>query len=219
MKPAAFLPGGITPTGLGPREAVALFATSTHVMDSEGERVLDMAGGDLSRLNSGRAPLLADHVRSVQGILGVVEAAWLDGERALCRVRFGQTRDAEEAWCLVRDGIASSVSMGFRIHAAEPLGEAGARRITAWQPYEISLVPLPADWRAQLLPVADGEAAWQAALQARRDAVDHRIARAEVARLESFADAAASTVAERTGLPLADVQDVLRAEARRFLGA
>lgn len=101
---------------------------------------------DLSRLND-RACLLFNH--NEDEVIGVVESARIDSDgfgRAL--VRFGKSEEAEEAWNDVQDGILTKVSVGYRIlevKLTEETAELDTYTVTAWQPYEISLVSIPAD--------------------------------------------------------------------------
>lgn len=110
--------------------------------------ILDHSPGacDLSRLND-RANLLFNH--DPDEVLGVVETARIDADgmgRAL--VRFGKSEDAEEAWQDVQDGILTKVSIGYRIREVKLTEEREAidiYTVTRWEPYEISLVTIPAD--------------------------------------------------------------------------
>jgi len=115
---------------------------------------MDPKAVKLERLNAG-GPLLDAHSSwSIQDQIGVVEpgtAKVVKGE-ARATVRFS-ARDAVEAiWQDVRDKIIRSVSVGYRIlRFEEEQGKDGAlpiRTATLWEPYEISLVPMPADFGA-----------------------------------------------------------------------
>ena len=107
----------------------------------------------MSRLMSG-APLLWNHNTDEQ--LGVVESVRIGTDR-VCRavVRFGKSADAEEVFQDVVDGIRRNVSVGYLIHKAELVkvegdpnqgdSQADTYRVTDWEPYEVSLVSVPAD--------------------------------------------------------------------------
>lgn len=99
----------------------------------------------LGRLN-GSAALLMDH--NIRDQVGVVEKAWIKGKKGYAIVRFGKSARAEEVWQDVRDGIRKLVSVGYRIHELildkEKDGQA-TYRATDWEPYEISIVAVPAD--------------------------------------------------------------------------
>ena len=106
---------------------------------------------DLERLNSGHAPLLNGHVAySVADILGVVveNSAELAAKAARAVVRFSRRADVDDVWHDVVDGIVSSVSVGYRVHQfTETRDKEGrlTRTATRWEPFELSLVPIPAD--------------------------------------------------------------------------
>ena len=101
---------------------------------------MDAAG--LERLNDG-APLLFNH--DPDRVLGVVERAWIDGEkkRGYAKVRFSRNKSAQEILDDVRDGILRGVSFGYSIDEMQERD--GAMVATRWQPYEISVVSIPAD--------------------------------------------------------------------------
>lgn len=116
----------------------------------------------LSRLNAGAS--LIDSHRTYDGvgsILGVVEKAWIADGQARARVRFSKRPDVEPVWQDVLDGIVRNVSMGTYVLEAEEVTKTGAEmkrfRATSWEPYEISLVSVPADAGAQVLEAKDAE--------------------------------------------------------------
>lgn len=112
-----------------------------------GTEILDHGSSSvrLGRLNSGAA-LLVNH--DVECQVGVVERAWLDGRRGRAIVRFGRSDHAEEVFQDVRDGIRRLVSVGYQIlkMVLESATEGEETyRVLDWEPYEISLVAVPAD--------------------------------------------------------------------------
>jgi HK97 family phage major capsid protein/HK97 family phage prohead protease len=98
---------------------------------------------DLSRLNDG-APLLFNH--NPDRVIGVVERAYIDGNkrRGYARVRFSRNSFAQEILSDVKDGVLRNVSFGYSIDKMEERGS-GDFVATAWSPYEISVVSVPAD--------------------------------------------------------------------------
>lgn len=117
-----------------------------------GVEVLDCQPGSIrmGRLNNGGA-LLDNHDSDEQ--IGVVEKAWVDTDK-VCRavVRFSRSPEADAMFLDVQDGIRRHVSVGYMIHkyteetAISPDGtENTICRVTDWEPYEISLVAVPAD--------------------------------------------------------------------------
>jgi hypothetical protein len=108
------------------------------------------------RLNSG-APLLNAHsAYSLQDQIGVVESGSIriTGKEGRATVRFSKRADVEPIWGDVRDGIIRSVSVGYRVHKfEEEQGKNNAlpvRTAVDWEPYEISMVPMPADTGARV---------------------------------------------------------------------
>ena len=100
---------------------------------------------DLSRMNSGHAPLLLDHDMTKQ--IGVVERTYLDeaDRRLRAVVRFGKGALAREVYDDVKDGIRSNVSIGYQIRQMEDKRSDGTVGISSWIPYEASIVSVPAD--------------------------------------------------------------------------
>lgn len=101
----------------------------------------------LGRLKAG-GPLLCDH--DARDHVGVIESVRIDDDlvgRAV--VRFGKSERAQEVWQDVVDGIRRNVSVGYVIHKAQLVETGDASidtyRVTDWEPYEVSLVSVPAD--------------------------------------------------------------------------
>jgi len=99
------------------------------------------------RLESG-APLLMDH--NTRDQVGVVEEFTIEKDGiARANVRFSRSSRGEEIFQDVRDGIRKSVSVGFMVHEMhlekEREGQPSLYRSDDWEPYEISIVSVPAD--------------------------------------------------------------------------
>lgn len=97
-------------------------------------------------ISSGNAPLLFMHDMERQ--LGILENFKLASRRGKTGVRFGRGELAREKMQDVVDGILVNVSIGYRIHAMQLIEEidgVGKYRVTDWEPYEVSLVTVPAD--------------------------------------------------------------------------
>jgi HK97 family phage major capsid protein len=99
-----------------------------------------------SRMRSG-ANLLCDH--NPTDVVGVIESVEIGVDRvARAVVRFGKSERAEEVFQDVIDGIRRNVSVGYMIHKAvlvETKDGVETYRVTDWEPYENSLVSIPAD--------------------------------------------------------------------------
>jgi HK97 family phage major capsid protein len=100
----------------------------------------------LGRLNN-RGAVLVDHDTSDH--VGVCERAFIGNDRmGRAVVRFGKSNRASEVFQDVVDGIRTLVSVGYRIHELlleKSTEDEDTYRVTDWEPYEISLVAVPAD--------------------------------------------------------------------------
>lgn len=117
--------------------------------------VLDLTGADLSRLNSGAAPVLDGHQASgVRSVIGVVERASVSAGKGTAKIRLSERPFVQPILQDVRDGILRSVSIGYSIDEATLIpgnnGQPDTLRVTAFTPMEISLVAIPADVGAQV---------------------------------------------------------------------
>lgn len=101
---------------------------------------------DMSRLRNG-APLLFNH--DVDEYVGVVESASIGADRkGRCVVRFSESDDGEKVWRDVQAGILRNVSVGYRIREVkltEERDNVDVYTVTRWEPYEVSIVTVPAD--------------------------------------------------------------------------
>jgi HK97 family phage major capsid protein len=123
--------------------AVELSFSSSAPVDMGGVReILEHTpeAVDLARLNAS-APVLFEHDR--ERVVGVVDRAWIDGNRGRARIRFGTTDLAKEVARDVAAGIRRNVSVGYQVVKAATV--AGVRYVRNWQPFEISIVSVPAD--------------------------------------------------------------------------
>ncbi|UXU73699.1 MULTISPECIES: phage major capsid protein [unclassified Paracoccus (in: a-proteobacteria)] len=124
------------------------FSSETPVQRWFGDEVLDHSPGSIrmQRLQGGAA-LLVNHDWDDQ--IGVVESVEIGADRrARAKVRFGRSARADEILKDVADGIRRHVSFGYVVHAIQVEtrpGQPDLVRVTDWEPYEISLVSVPAD--------------------------------------------------------------------------
>ncbi len=130
------------------RTAELAFASETPYERWWGVEILDISATAmrLQRLLGG-ANLLCDH--DMRDVVGVIESVSI-GTDSVARavVRFGRSARAEEVWQDVVDGIRKNVSVGYLIHQAvlvETRDGLDTYRVTDWEPFEISLVSVPAD--------------------------------------------------------------------------
>jgi len=128
------------------RRVVFPFASEMPVERYFGMEVLSMDENamDLSRLNDG-APLLFQH--DSDKIVGVVERAYIKDKRGYAEVKMANNDLGREMQELIKDGILRNVSFGYKINAMEADNSTDpvTYRATSYQPFEISLVTVPAD--------------------------------------------------------------------------
>jgi len=117
---------------------------------------MDPAHVRLDRLNAG-APLLDAHSAwSVGDVLGTVQpdSARIQKGQGLATVRFSKRDTVEPVWQDVRDGIIRAVSVGYRIYKFQEDtpkdGGVPTRTAIDWEPFEVSMVPMPADIGARV---------------------------------------------------------------------
>ena len=122
------------------------FASEAPVERYYGMEVLNMDAKsmDLTRLNDG-APLLYQH--DADKIVGVVQKAYIKNKRAYARVKLANNELGREMQELIKDGIIRNVSFGYKINSMEADESTSpvTYRATSFQPFEISLVTVPAD--------------------------------------------------------------------------
>lgn len=136
------------------RSVQVIFSTGAEVQrnDFEGpyiERLsMEPAAVDLSQLIGG--PVLDNHDRftSVRAVLGVVDAATVDGRRGLATIRFSDRPEVQGIALDVQAGIIRNVSAGYTVQAWRTEKRADGVRIKTavrWTPKEVSFTPLAAD--------------------------------------------------------------------------
>lgn len=124
------------------------FASETPVNRGWFIEVLDLSRKSMRtcRLTAG-ANLLCDH--DTRDVVAVVESVEIGSDKvARAVVRFGRSVRAEEVFRDVIDGIRVNVSVGYIVHEAILEGTKDGYdtyRVTDWEPFELSLVSVPAD--------------------------------------------------------------------------
>ncbi len=115
--------------------------------------VLQMSGMRSARLDNG-APLLDNHDRGgsvAKNVIGVVERHWIEGDKAYASVKISDRAELEGLRSDVKNGIIRNISCGYRVFAYTENPRAEGETIptfiaTDWETFEISLVPVPADY-------------------------------------------------------------------------
>lgn len=111
---------------------------------------------DLSRLNDGGV-VLYGHKTDIASVVGPIIKAWVDPKDKKCRIRFkvDDDPDAEKVYKKLMSGTLKKSSVGYRVTVWEEVA-ANAKSTNGrfigpcdvamrWQPYEGSVVPIPAD--------------------------------------------------------------------------
>lgn len=113
--------------------------------------VLSMEPGAIrtQRLDAGIVPILIDHYQSVRAQHGVVEKHWVENGKGMVRFRMETgTPEADAINNKLKQKIVRTLSVGAKVHKyVESRNEKGTLVRTAvdWEPYEISVVSMPAD--------------------------------------------------------------------------
>jgi len=130
-------------------QIIVAFASEQPVSRYWGAEVLEISENSirLDRLRN-RAAVLLNH--NVDKHVAVVEAVEIGNDRvARARIRFSKDVDAQRILADVVDGIRTKVSVGYAIHEVEDTGQylddQKIFRAIDWEPYEISIVSVPAD--------------------------------------------------------------------------
>ena len=130
------------------RTVEVAFASDTPVERFFGTEVLAItpAAIRLDRMTGGAAVLM-DHRWDDQ--IGVVEGVTI-GTDGVARavLRFGKGTRADEVFQDIKDGIRRHVSVGYMVHKIEVEareGQADMVTVTDWEPFEVSIVAVPAD--------------------------------------------------------------------------
>lgn len=115
---------------------------------------------NLDRLNNG-ANVLDNHnmYGSVSNaVLGVVERAWVEDGKGAATIRFSNRPEVQGIVQDVKDGILKNISIGYSITKLlkeEEEGTIPTYRAIEWEPYEISVVAIPADANAQVRSIQE----------------------------------------------------------------
>jgi hypothetical protein len=110
-------------------------------------------------LRDGGAPVLNTHRSGdARDVVGRVISARLEAGRGIATLQFSSAADVEPLWQRIADGTLRSVSVGYRVHRYEPIPDpvvGTVHRAVDWEPYEISVVPLPVDPAAAVRGASD----------------------------------------------------------------
>ena len=104
---------------------------------------------DMSRLQSGKAAVLADHnIWTIRNQIGVIKGAQLANGEGLANLRMTERAEWADIVEDIRNDIICNVSVGYtvqRYEVEEIPGGIPVYRAVEWRPHEISFVTIPAD--------------------------------------------------------------------------
>lgn len=172
-----------------------------------GVEILDCRKGSVrdARLKSGMS-LLVGHDSDKQ--VGVVEDFEITAERKLrVKARFSRSAYAEEIFRDVLDGIRRNTSVGYVIHdlvLEKQEEDVCTYRVTDWEPYEGSIVAVPADPTVGLGRGADAPALAPAP-QPNKEKENMKTQTEIDAEIRAAADKAAKEATERAQKRVADL--------------
>ena len=131
------------------------FASETPYERWFGPEVLcvDETAMNMQRFQDGLGCLLFNHDRDK--VIGKIERAWLEDNRAYAEVTFDDDEFADSIFNKVKSGTLKGVSVGYRVgeytdvHIDESFAQGRIKGpcyvASKWEPYEISIVSVPAD--------------------------------------------------------------------------
>lgn len=139
----------------------------------------DPKGADLSLLNNG-APILDNHSLwdGSTSQKGKVEKAWYDAPNFKASIRFSKRKSNDELWGDVEDRIVTKFSMGVSLLEVERIDteDGGVKKqvrlARRWQPFELSVAPIPADFGTTTLAAERGNST-RANAQEERNMPEH----------------------------------------------
>lgn len=132
----------------------AVAATETPVARWYGSEILLVSSASIEAARLDGLPVLDTHDRSsVLNHLGRVIEWKISGRELLVKIELAEGERGQHALDLVKSGMLHKVSIGYRIHEyQETDARDGSALLTAtlWEPYEVSLVSVPADPNATI---------------------------------------------------------------------
>lgn len=204
-----------------PGQRLALATVVNRSPERRGDDTLayDLDGADLGLVRTGRAPLLIEHRRWLNDLLGMVVDAWIEDAELRALVRFAPEGEADRIWRLLNAGFPLSASMGATLVEAVPTGSnlhgGIAYRVGRWRLTELSVVVFGQREEAfvrlldrdETLPelaarLASGE-------EAARATARHGL---HLDRWRAWASEVAPRLADELGVDPARLRDVLRYE-------
>src|SRR4051794_34865247 len=113
---------------------------------------------DLSLVATGRCPLLIEHCRSLDSLVGQVVTVGPGNGCLKAAVRFARGREADRLWNLLEQNFALSLSIGASVQCAARTPD-GRYIATRWRLEEISVCVFGKDQSAELRRLSDADTA------------------------------------------------------------
>ena len=131
------------------KQITAVLATEYPVERSNGNEVLEISpkAVDLERFP---LPVLRGH-NSDELPIGVARNPRFDERQLIADIDLSDSEDAEAIYRDIKSGIINSLSVGYKVKKVEETRD--GYRATQWEPYEVSLVAVPADPRSKVISV------------------------------------------------------------------
>lgn len=102
----------------------------------------DAGAVKLDRAKGGAMPLLFNH--DVNDPVGMITGARVESNRLVVDAKLFRTARAAEVKAMI-DGGLRNVSLAYRVHVIEEHKKTETYTATEWEPYEVSIVTVPAD--------------------------------------------------------------------------
>lgn len=125
------------------REDVRRFELVQEVLEHTNDAI------NLSRLNSGAAPVLDSHNSwNLKSQMGVIESTRMENKELVSKIRFSSREELSPIIKDIKEGIIKNVSVGYTVEEyqiEEKKGELPVAIAKKWTPLEASFVSVPAD--------------------------------------------------------------------------
>jgi HK97 family phage major capsid protein/HK97 family phage prohead protease len=177
-------------------------SSETPVERYYGDEVLSHEPGAvrLERALGGAMPLLFNHDWSDP--IGMIETAAVKDRRLIVDARLFDTARAREVGAMMDQGLRN-VSIGYRLHTVEENTKTGTFTARDWEPFECSIVTVPADSSVGL------------GREAEREAIEVRVINVEKAPSARSVTTMVETTSAAAGAIAEGPANVLDFEARR----
>lgn len=108
----------------------------------------------MERFDNGAVPFKTDHSRGIATQLGKAVRAWFENNEAYAEILLSKRKEFAGYIDDIEAGVLSSVSVGYRVHKYQDITESDDKirtlKAIKWEPYEISLVDIPADENSKI---------------------------------------------------------------------